>query len=763
MAFKVVRQHDERDCGAACLAMIARHHRAKYPLSTLRGLTKTDLRGANLYGLVDGGRQLGLISDALQGSPEELIQGVRDGRIPVPFIAHLKLERTLHYIVVVKLDGNGVLTADPAKGLQRQSLSDFRKDWTGYIVTYAVSQDFSPGNHASGGIWKYRSLLQGQYRKLSAVLALSLAISAVGILGALAFQVVIDSLGLSSQPASQTTSKGVITPLTEAIAEYTATTVLTAVFASLISLYVLQAIIQYIRGHLIIVVSKHIDIRLILSYFNHIVDLPVSSIAVRRTGEYISRVSDAAAIRSAISSTSIALVLDATMVMGGGVVLFIQSGPLFGIALALVAIYAVILLAYRKPIERTNRQGMENNAAFQAFMKEAIDGSEAIKASGAGEHAKRGAKDRFFEYIDSVVRAGLVAVSQEALTEAVQAIGTACILWLGFTFVADGLVSLGSLITFFALLGYFVQPVRNLVELQPAIQTAIVAADRLNDVMDLPIEEQPRANAVPLARVTSLVLSGVSFRYGNRELVLDDVSLSVRAGERIGIVGESGSGKSTLAKVILRFYEPEKGRVLVNGELVDGASLADLRGRITYIPQSTFLFNDSIEQNIRLGDPSISDEMVREASRAAGAEEFVLRLPLGYGTVLDENGMNISGGQRQRIAIARAMARDPDLVILDEATSNLDSATEARVKESLFDSGRERAFIIVAHRLSAVQGCDRIYVLSRGKVVEQGTHSELLRDNDGVYSGLWRRQIASQGEHADTGLSQHMNVTDQRR
>ena len=744
---KTIFQHDQRDCGAACLSMIAAHYGLKYPISKYRELTKTDKTGTNLYGLVEGAKQIGLYGEGLSGSPDELMDGIQKNEIRFPFIAHTVSDGAmLHYIVVFGLKHGKFIIGDPGKGKLKLTSEEFFSIWTGYIVTFSKTEAFQPGNHVRGSFLKFFSLLKGQYIKLFSVMLISLVIAAIGIMGAFVFEIAIDEFALNTgyygtqteDSHDHTEDEPEEIGRIEALLNEVTHADFDIIFIGIIGLYLLQAVIQFIRGYLIISVSKKIDLRLSLSYYNHIIDLPVSSISVRQTGEYLSRFSDTATIRLAISGATLTLLLDSVMVLACGCILFLENQKLFFVSLLMVLGYAVIVLCYRKPVERSNRQVMEHNAQLQSYFKESIDGIETVKASHANEQVKEHTTSKFNRFINSVVKNNLISLSQDTLADTVELIGTVVILWIGFTMVLAGQVTIGSLMTFYVLLSYFTQPIKNLIELQPTIQTAFVAADRLNDILDLEKELITGANE-SLPAIQTWEFQNIDFRYGNRELTLENLSLSIQRGEKIAIVGESGSGKTTLAKLLLRFYEPESGNILLNGKSVKHYTLSALRGGVSYVDQNTFLFSDTIRNNLKLGNPDASDSEIEQACQVSQATEFINRLPLGYDTPLDENGMNLSGGQRQRLAIARALLKKPQLLILDEATSHLDTITESSIKNMFSQFDKDMTCVIIAHRLTTVKNCDRIYVMEQGQLVEAGTHEELIK-KDGTYATLWNMQ-----------------------
>lgn len=485
---RMVWQHDQRDCGAACLSMIAAHYGRKMPISRLRALTKTDRTGTNLYGLVHGAEQLGLQAEALSGNTEELIQGIRSGEVCFPFIAHIVSEDAmLHYVVVYGMKRGAFQIADPGKGKHTQNAEAFFGCWIGYIVTFQKAEAFRKGNETKGSFFKFFMLLRGQYRKLAAIFALSMMISAIGVLGAFVFQLVMDEFIPNSYPNSYEIQETVEvqdgmeeehlheedSPLERFLERIAASAGnFHLLFCALIGLYLLQAGIQFVRSYLIILISRKIDLRLTLSYYNHILGLPMSSVYVRQTGEYLSRFSDAATIRQAISTATLTLLMDSIMVIVCGAILYLQNERLFLVSLLMIVLYAVVVLLYRKPIEQSNRTMMERDAKLQSHLKESIDGVGAVKAACAEAQVKGKTTKEFCNFIDAVQKASLISATQDTLVGTVELIGTVIILWMGFAMAIAGQVSAGAVITFDALLAYFTEPIKNLIELQPTIQTA---------------------------------------------------------------------------------------------------------------------------------------------------------------------------------------------------------------------------------------------------------------------------------------------------
>ena len=373
---------------------------------------------------------------------------------------------------------------------------------------------------------------------------------------------------------------------------------------------------------------------------------------------------------------------------------------------------------------------------------ETLNGIETVKAFHAEDKAQAKTDRLFVKLLRSVFKGGMINNAQQSLTGIVSTIGGTVILWVGVVNVLNGNMTLGSLITFNALLAYFLDPVKNLINLQPTMQTAIVAAERLAEILDLELEkvQDEKRKLAPTSLNLPIRIENLDFRYGTRRLVLENINMTINAGEKIALVGESGSGKTTLSKLLMNFYPWEKGEIFIGDYNLKDINLEALRNRIAYISQDIFLFSGTIRENLELGNEDATMEDIIEACRLSKADEFINSMPLRYETMLEENGANLSGGQKQRLAIARALLKKPDILIMDEATSNLDSITEKAIEKTINSLSRNITMIIIAHRLSTIMRCDKIFVMEQGKFIEQGTHSELIA-RKGRYYDLWKDQL----------------------
>lgn len=721
MRMPIVKQHDEKDCGAACLAMVAEFYGHKLPLVQCRQLIQVDNNGANLYSLIQGGNDIGLAAQALQGSADELIEELSKGTFTFPFIARIITEDMFeHYVVVYKVHNHKVWLGDPAKGRVRYSDEAFFAMWTGHIVTYQKTDDFQKRNDRKGTLRKFTKLITDQKKLIASVVLVSFVISLVSLIGSLVFEYIVNQIIYAGQETSGTSK--IFERLFSGI---------NSICIAVVILYVFQSGIQVLRNYLLANMSKNMDISLTTEFFRHLIHLPIGFFGSRKSGEILSRFDDASNIREALSSTILTLIVDSVMAIFFGAYLCFISVPLFLISLSIMLAYGIIVCCFRKPIRKINQEGMENGAQVTSYLKESIEGIETIKAFQVETNTETTMDTLYKNAADTSAHGSILYGVKDALISLTASAGVVFLLWTGYRLCDQGVIQLGSLVTFYLVLNYFLSPLQSLIELQPTIQSAIVAANRLNDVLELPVEFAVKDYA-SLDLNGDIIFDNITFRYGYRFPTIQELTLRVKHGQKIAIVGESGSGKTTLMRLLMRFYQPESGQILVNGMDIGELDPNAVRSRIAYVSQNVFFFSGTIRSNLVMGNDHITDEQLEHACKLAMADSFIEDLPMGYDTILSENASNLSGGQRQRLSIARALLRNPDILILDEATSNLDVITEQSIKQTVFDASNQLTTFIIAHRLTTIRNCDVIAVMENGSIVETGTHDELMALN-GAY------------------------------
>lgn len=710
-----IKQHDITDCGAACLAIISKQYGLSTSITKIREVAGTDKQGTNAYGMVKAAEQLGFIAKAVKGNQEAFFS-----EFPLPAIAHVVVDGTLlHYVVIHKITKKQVIIADPAKGIVKKSPEEFFKEWTGVLILIVPAQTFRKGKETKSIFERFWGLLLPQKHLVIDIFIASLVITVLGILGAFYFQFIIDDI----LPAG---IEKTLTVLSIGV-------VLLKLFAVLLSV---------LRTQLLVYLSQKLDIALLLGYYDHVLKLPMNFFGTRKVGEIISRFQDASSIRDAISNATLTVMIDTIMAFAGGLILFFKSKILFAIAAFMVMLYGILVLAFNKPYKKANQKQMEDNAQLTSYLVESLNGIQTVKSFNGERAVQTETEFKFIRLLRSIFKLSCIGNAQEGLKIFVEAVGGVVILWVGAHSVLQGNMTIGSLVSFNALLVYFLDPIKNLINLQPTLQTAIVASDRLGEILDLEIEkgENQSHKVSPISLKGDISILDISFRYGTRQLVLEHFTMNIRKGQRVAIVGESGAGKTTIAKLLLNLYPYEAGTITVADYALPDIQLECLRDKIAYIPQETFLFSGTILDNLTFGIERPNMEDVIRCAQMAQIHEFVNALPLRYETHLDENGNNLSGGQRQRIAIARAMLKKPEILILDEATSNLDAVTEKAIQETLDSYSDGMTTIIIAHRLSTIRSCDAIFVMEKGRILESGSHDELMSKERSFYRNLYRAQ-----------------------
>lgn len=711
-----IKQHDYKDCGCACLATICKTYGLKYPISKIREVAGTDKDGTSALGVIKAAEKLGFSAKGIKANkPEDIF-----GEIPLPVIAHVVIDNTmLHYVVIHKISEKEIIIADPAKGIVKYKPIEFFNIWTGILIIITPTSDFKKGNEVKGVFTRFFELLKPQKGLLIHIFLASILITVFGIIGSFYFKFLLDDIVPNNLKQS-----------------------LTIFSIGFVVLSIFKVIMEALRTQLLIHLGQKLDIPLMLGYYKHVINLPMNFFGTREVGEIISRFNDTSNIRQAISGVALTMMIDVFMVLIGGGILYSQSPSLFSLTIIPLFLYGIIVYSFKSSIEKVNRETMEKNSKLTSYLIESLNGIETIKAFNSEREVNLETEKRFIKLIKAIFKNERINNLQVTFKRLVESIFAIIVLWIGSTQVLNGSISFGELLTFNALLAYFLDPIENIINLQPTVQTALVAAERLSEILDLELEksEQEDKKIKPKSLKGNIEFKNVDFRYGTRNLILKNINMTIKKGERIALVGESGSGKTTLAKLLLNFYKCENGEILVNNYNLLDINVESLRDKIAYISQETFLFNGTILENLMLGNPYLTYEEVIDACEKAQIHDFINSLPLRYNTLIEENGSNFSGGQKQRLSIARAILRKPEILIMDEATSNLDSITEKAIERTIHDFSEGMTTIIIAHRLSTIMRCDNIYILEKGEIKERGNHKDLI-DNKGRYYKLWKEQL----------------------
>ncbi|MTC61654.1 type I secretion system permease/ATPase [Providencia rustigianii] len=497
---------------------------------------------------------------------------------------------------------------------------------------------------------------------------------------------------------------------------------------------ILKGLREYIYNHTV----NRIDITLGLKLVNHLLHLPIPFFKNRQIGAIVTRVKELETIREFLTSSFFTLCVDVLFLFVFVYVMSLLSSSLTWLFLCSIPCYLLVAWWLTPKIEAAAQQQFANIAINTSFLTESINGIETAKSLSIEPNFTRRWDQQTADMSQTNFVSGQISSRSEHIVMVIEKVTSAIILWVGAAEVLALQLTIGQFIAFHMMVSHANQPLVKLVKLWGDYIRTKVAIEKLSQIINLPIEQSKQEKYLQLTG--DIQLHNLNFRYQpNMPYILNDFSLSIKAGETLGIVGTSGSGKSTLARLILRLYTPEKGTIYLNGVPISSISLKILRKQVGIVLQENFLFNQSVFHNIAQTSPNASMDQVVHAAKMAGAHDFILKLPMGYDTLLAEGGSSLSGGQRQRIAIARTLLSDPKIIIFDEATSALDDESQAVIQENMQEIAKGRTVITIAHRLSTIRNHQRIIVMQQGKITEQGSHQQLI-NNDKFYKHLWTLQ-----------------------
>lgn len=708
-----VLQRDETDCGPACVLTVAKQYKSNFSVAKLRDVMGTDKNGTNIVGILKGLEYSGFDSKAVKVEDRKI-----DNSVSFPLIAHIQTkENLLHYVVVHNVTKKSIIISDPAIGIKKYTHEKFSEIWTGILILIDPKKNFEKRNENDNSLMRFFYVLKNQKSLLWNIFLTSMLYTFLGIISSFYFKFLVDY-----------------------VLKDKLVTTLNILIIGVIILEIIKIFLSIFRGFLLMFLGQRIDVSILFGYYNHMIRLPMKFFSSRKAGEIISRFSDADNINDTVAETVLSLMLDVIMSVVGGIIVYFQNQYLFFISVVLLLLYTIIVFSFKGILKKVNREVLENNSQMTSLVIQSINGIETIKTYNLEKRIQDETEFKYLKVLKSSLKRTKIGIFLGTLSEIVELLGNMAIIWIGSMQVINGKLTLGEMMVFNTLLGYFTEPVKNLIGLQPTIQTAMVSADRLGEVIDLDIEQKDE-RIIPNNLKGDIEIKNLDFRYGTREQILKNINMKIKKGEKIALVGESGSGKTTLAKLFLKFFDFEKGEININDFNIKDIDITFLREKISYISQDIFLFNNTIKENLILNE-TIKMEEVIEMAKKINAYDFINQLPQRFNYVIEENGANLSMGQKQRLSILRALLKKPDILIMDEATSNLDTITENIIQNTLNNLDMEMTIIIIAHRLSTIRMCDRIYVLDKGEIIESGTHEELV-NMKGKYYRLLKEQERS--------------------
>ncbi|WP_407478716.1 peptidase domain-containing ABC transporter [Elizabethkingia anophelis] len=708
-----IKQHDIKDCGAACLASVAAHYGLKLPIAKIRQICHTDTRGTNVLGMVQGLEKMGFNAKGVKGGADALPE------IPLPAIAHIIVQGQLHhYVVIYSVKKDKITVMDPAYGkMQEYTIQEFSEIWTGVLILLEPNEYFEQKDEKTSLYKRFWNLVQPHK---------SILIQA--LLGAVVYTI----LGLSTSIYIEKITDYVLIDGNKRL--------LNLLSVGMIVILLFQIFISVMKSVLVLQTGQKMDKHLILGYYKHLLKLPQRFFDTMKVGEIISRVNDAVKIRTFINDVAIQIFVNIFIIVFSFALMFTYYWKLALITALVIPFYFLVYWITNKLNKKVERKLMEESAELESHLVESITSVRTIKQFGVETFANNKTDNAFTKLLKTIYTSVLNALFSSNSSEFLSRVFTIVLLWAGSGYVIDRVITPGELLSFYALIGYFTSPVAQLIGMNKTIQNALIAADRLFEIMDLEREETTDKLELSPEHIGDIQFKEVSFSYGSRADVFAGFNCIIEKGKTTAIVGESGSGKTTLASLLQNLYPLKGGKILIGDYDINYISNYSLRSLISVVPQQIDLFSGNVIENIALGEDFPDVQRILDITKKLGVLTFVEKLPNGFQTYLGENGALLSGGQKQRIAIARALYKNPEILILDEATSSLDTESELVIQNTLNEfKSQGKTMVVIAHRLSTIANADTILVMKDGQIIEQGNHQELI-SQDSVYKSMWEKQ-----------------------
>lgn len=709
--YPFIEQQSAADCGTTCLAMISQYWGKRLSINMLRNLANVGQSGVSLKNLAKTAEKIGYHARPVRASFNSLLEQKK------PWIAHWQGD---HYVVVYRIKGDRILIADPAKNKKLITHKEFLAGWTGYALLLEPTEILNQIPNEKPSLGKFVKLLNPYKGIAVEIIVASFLIQLFGVISPLFTQIILDQVVVSKS----------FTGLN--------------VFALGVLFFGIWTIIlSGIRQYLLSYLSNRLDLTMISGFIRHTLLLPLKFFEFRHVGDIITRVNENQKIQRFLLNQVVLAWLDFLMAFVYLGLMLYYNWQLTMLIVALIPPIMILTLGATPLLRKVSREVFSSSAQQNSALVETISGVATIKATATEKELRWRWEEHLTSYLNARFRSQKLGINLQAASGLINSLGSTALLWYGASLVIQDQLTIGQFVAFNMMIGKVINPVLALTNLWDELQEVLISVERLNDIFSAQPEENPGQPMLVLPSIRGdIKFDNVTFRYESDQErnVLQNISFQVKAGQTVAIVGRSGSGKTTLVKLLQGLYYPDSGSIFIDGHNIEHISPHSLRSQLGVVPQECYLFSGTIIENITLYRSEFSLEQVIAAAKLAEAHPFIQSLALGYHTKVGERGMNFSGGQRQRIAIARALLGEPRILILDEATSSLDSESERRFQDNLMRMSRNRTTFIIAHRLSTVRNVDHILVLDRGIIVEQGDHNQLMQ-LQGLYFYLVQQQL----------------------